>query len=93
MEAGDAERLVLHNWMYAGFLAGLFLLAIAPVLAAPVGLPLLLVYLLLPVYVLHQCGEHYDDRFRKFVNDLLAGGWEVLSTRQWWSSTWSACGW
>jgi len=42
----------LHNWMYAGFLAGLFLLAIAPVLAAPVGLPLLLVYLQLPVYML-----------------------------------------
>jgi hypothetical protein len=65
----------LHNWMYAGFLAGLFLLAIAPAFAAAVGLPLLLVYL----------EEHYDDRFRKFVNDLLAvdagsgghqrGGW------------------
>ena len=70
----------LHNWMYAGFLAGLFLLAVAPVFAAAVGLPLLLVYLQLPVYMLHQLEEHYDDRFRKFVNDLLAGGREVLST-------------
>ena len=70
----------LHNWMYAGFLAGLFLLAIAPIFAAAVGLPLLLVYLQLPVYMLHQLEEHYDDRFRKFVNDLLAGGREVLST-------------
>jgi len=70
----------LHNWMYAGFLAGLFLLAVAPIFAAAVGLPLLLVYLQLPVYMLHQLEEHYDDRFRKFVNDLLAGGREVLST-------------
>jgi hypothetical protein len=70
----------LHNWMYAGFLAGLFLLAVAPVFAAAVGSPLLLVYLQLPVYMLHQLEEHDDDRFRKFVNDLLAGGREVLST-------------
>src|SRR5262245_22838194 len=70
----------LHNWMYAGFLAGLFLLAVAPVFAAAVGLPLLLVYLQLPVYMLHELEEHDDDRFRKFVNDLLAGGREVLST-------------
>jgi uncharacterized protein with HXXEE motif len=70
----------LHNWMYAGFLAGLFLLAIAPIFAAAIGLPLLLVYLQLPVYMLHQLEEHYDDRFRTFVNDLLAGGREVLST-------------
>ena len=47
----------LHNWMYAGFLAGLFLLAVAPVFAAAVGLPLLLVYLQLPVYMLHQLEE------------------------------------
>jgi Protein of unknown function with HXXEE motif len=70
----------LHNWMYAGFLAGLFLLAIAPVFAAAVGLPLLFVYLQLPVYMLHQLEEHYDDRFRKYVNDLVAGGREALST-------------
>jgi Protein of unknown function with HXXEE motif len=70
----------LHNWMYAGFLAGLFLLAIAPVFAAAVGLPLVFVYLQLPVYMLHQLEEHYDDRFRKYVNDLVAGGREALST-------------
>jgi hypothetical protein len=70
----------LHNWMYAGFLAGLFLLAVAPVFAAAIGLPLLLVYLQLPVYMLHQLEEHYDDRFRKYVNDLVAGGREALST-------------
>jgi Protein of unknown function with HXXEE motif len=70
----------LHNWMYAGFLAGLFLLAVVPIFAAAIGLPLLLVYLQLPVYMLHQLEEHYDDRFRKYVNDFLAGGREALST-------------
>lgn len=31
-----------HNWMHAGFTAGLFLLAVTPIFARAVGLPLLL---------------------------------------------------
>lgn len=69
-----------RNWMNAGFIAGLFLLAIVPLLAGAWDLPLLLVYLLLPVYMLHQLEEHYGDRFRTFVNAHLAGGRDALTT-------------
>lgn len=70
-----------HNWMYAGLIAGLFLLAIAPLFAETFSLPLLLIYLQLPVYMLHQVEEHYHDRFRLFVNEAIAGGREALSTQ------------
>ncbi len=66
--------------MYGGFIASLFLLALAPVTAAPAGLAFVLVYLQLPIYMLHQLEEHRDDRFRRWVNDAIAGGREMLST-------------
>lgn len=69
-----------HNWMYGGFLAGLFLLVLTPVAAAPVGMAFVLVYLQLPIYMLHQLEEHHDDRFRRWINDAIAEGREMLST-------------
>jgi hypothetical protein len=70
----------LRNWMYAGLVAAVFLLAVLPVVSAGLNWPLIAVYLLLPVYMLHQVEEHHDDRFRKFVNEVMGGGREVLST-------------
>jgi hypothetical protein len=70
----------LHNWMYGGFIAGLFLLAIVPIVGEDLGGPLLAVYLQLPIYMLHQLEEHADDRFRRVVNALMAGGREALTT-------------
>ncbi len=67
------------NWVYGGFLAGLMLLALTPVLARDWPLPLLLIWLQLPVYMLHQYEEHDDDRFCRSVNATIGGGKEVLS--------------
>lgn len=69
-----------RNWMYTGIVAAAFLLALAPVIAGRLELALLAVYLLLPVYQLHQLEEHYHDRFRRFANTVLAGGREALTT-------------
>lgn len=69
------------NWMNAGTIAGLFLLAIVPVVAADMSPALLAVYLQLPVYMLHQLEEHTGDRFRRYVNETMAGGTEALTTR------------
>jgi Protein of unknown function with HXXEE motif len=66
--------------MYAGAIAGLFLLALIPLLVGAWSLPLLLIYLQLPIYLLHQVEEHHGDRFRQFVNDHIAGGREALTT-------------
>jgi hypothetical protein len=69
-----------RNWMYAGLVAGLFLLALVPLLVGAWSLPLLLVYLQLPICLLHQVEEHHGDRFRQFVNDNIAGGLPALTT-------------
>ena len=69
-----------QNWMYAGLVAGLFLLALVPLLVGAWSLPLLMVYLQLPIYLFHQVEEHHGDRFRQFVNDNIAGGLPALTT-------------
>jgi hypothetical protein len=69
-----------RNWMNAGVITGLFLLALVPLLAGSWSLPLLLVYLQLPIYMLHQLEEHHGDRFRQFVNEHIAHGLPALTT-------------
>ena len=69
-----------RNWMHAGFVAGLFLIAVLPLFAGAFDWALVLVYLQLPVYMLHQLEEHQGDRFRRFVNERLAGGRDALTT-------------
>ena len=69
-----------RNWMYGGAFAGVFLLALVPLLVGAWSLPLLLVYLQLPIYLIHQVEEHHADRFRQFVNDNIAGGLPALTT-------------
>ena len=72
------NRLVSY-WVYGGFLAAFLLLGLMPAFTRTWELPLILVFLQLPVYMLHQLEEHDDDRFRRFINDLIGGGREVLS--------------
>ena len=67
------------DWVYGGFLAGLLLIGLLPILAHDWALPMLFVFLQLPSYMLHQYEEHDSDRFRKFVNENLGGGAELLS--------------
>ena len=69
-----------HYWVYGGSLAGLLLLVLMPVLASGWPIALTMVFLQLPVYMLHQYEEHDDDRFRQFFNRVLFGGREVLSS-------------
>lgn len=71
--------LLRDNWVYGGFLAALMLLALTPVLASGWPLALLLIWLQLPAYMLHQYEEHYADRFRLFINATIGGGKDVLS--------------
>ena len=70
-------RLIAH-WVYGGFLAGLLLLLLAPVLVHSWPAPLAATFLCLPVYMVHQYEEHDNDRFRQFVNRQIGRG-EVLS--------------
>ncbi len=73
-------RLMLH-WVYGGTLAGLLLLVLAPLLLAGWPAGQAAAFLALPVYMLHQYEEHDDDRFRRFVNEVMARGAEALTIR------------
>lgn len=72
------QRLVA-NWVYGGFLCAFLLLGLLPVVARSWPLATTLVFLLTPVYMLHQFEEHDNDRFRLFLNRLWGNGREIMS--------------
>ena len=71
------DRLVKY-WVYGGALAGVLLLALLPVINAGWPLALVLVYLQMPVYMLHQFEEHDNDRFHHVINEMIGHGRDVL---------------
>lgn len=56
-------------------------IALLPMLWNAWSLPVLLIYLHGPAYMIHQVEEHWDDRFRQFANSKMFGGREVLTTK------------
>jgi len=70
---------LITNWVYGGFLAGLLLLMLAPVVVHDWPPSLVATFLCLPVYMLHQYEEHDNDRFRLFINKTVGEGRDVLS--------------
>ncbi|HVV92216.1 MAG TPA: HXXEE domain-containing protein [Hyphomicrobiales bacterium] len=74
-----AGRLYAY-WVYGGVLAGIMLLALMPLFAAGGwSVAFTSVFLLLPLYMLHQYEEHDADRFRLWINRTIGGGAEVLT--------------
>jgi hypothetical protein len=70
---------LIANWVYGGFLAGLLLLLLTPVLMHSVPAAVVATFLCLPVYMVHQYEEHDNDRFRLFVNQRIGKGRVGLS--------------
>lgn len=66
-------------WMYGGFLAGIMLLTLMPLLASGWSTTFTAIFVLLPIYMLHQYEEHDGDRFRLYVNRTVGNGAEVLT--------------
>jgi len=69
------------RWPGAAGLAGGILLLLAPAVWWLGGAVAFWIFLMLPVYMLHQVEEHAGDRFREFVNREVGHGVEVLSRR------------
>ncbi len=67
------------QWPAAALFAAAFLLALLPLFAVQAGATMALVYAQLPIYMLHQGEEHAGDRFRLYINRVLAGGREALT--------------
>jgi hypothetical protein len=67
------------RWVAAsGFMAGA-LLALVPLFGTALALPLLLIFLCSPAYMIHQVEEHTHDRFRSFFNQRIFGGRNALT--------------
>jgi hypothetical protein len=73
------ERWLNEHWVPAALCIAIALIVLLPVLAMRWNSAWLLIYVLLPVYMLHQVEEHTGDRFRRFVNEKVFGGTEGLS--------------
>jgi len=79
-DVSSVKSYVETHWVAAALFMGIALL-----LLVPVGVPggdraLLLVYLASPIYMLHQVEEHLGDRFRTYINGVVFGGVEALTT-------------
>jgi hypothetical protein len=76
---------MVKSYLAAHWVAGALFMALALLLLLPAGIPggdraVLLVYLASPIYMLHQVEEHFGDRFRRYVNQMVFGGVEALTT-------------
>jgi hypothetical protein len=76
----DPKTWLANHWVAAAGFMALALLALLPLIQAAYALPLVLIFLHSPAYMLHQVEEHAGDRFRTFVNQRVFGGRDALST-------------
>jgi Protein of unknown function with HXXEE motif len=67
------------QWPYAALFTAAFLFALLPFIAGGAGGLLALVFVQLPIYMLHQWEEHAGDRFRMYANRVIGGGREALT--------------
>lgn len=67
------------QWPGACLFAAAVLLLVTPVWLSVAGAALALVWLQLPLYMVHEFEEHIGDRFRKYMNQNVAGGCEALT--------------
>ena len=81
------------QWPLATLVAACFLLALVPLIAIQSGMPLALIFLQLPLYMLHQGEEHVGDRFRGYINRIIGRGQVALTPRQHFGSTSWGSGW
>lgn len=70
---------ILDNWSRMALPFAVLMLGSLPVFLTGGNLPLVLLYTLLPVYMIHQYEEHAHGRFVEFFDSTIGGGREVLT--------------
>lgn len=67
------------QWPAAALFTSVFLLVLTPLVFQSTGLGLTLLYVQLPIYMIHQWEEHRGDRFRLYINQTIGDGREALT--------------
>ncbi|MBA3825949.1 MAG: HXXEE domain-containing protein [Ktedonobacterales bacterium] len=70
---------LLVNWSRSGVLIAAILGLLIPFFHAGMPLPTLLVFLHLPMYMVHQYEEHAHGAFKAYINREIGRGKEVLT--------------
>jgi hypothetical protein len=70
---------VVENWSRMALPFAVLALVSLPVFSGGRNVPLVLLYTLLPVYMIHQYEEHAHGRFVEFFNETVGRGREVLT--------------
>ncbi len=70
---------VIENWSRMALPFAVLALVSLPIFSGGKNLPLVLLYTLLPVYMIHQYEEHAHGRFVEFFNETEGRGREVLT--------------
>jgi hypothetical protein len=68
---------MLDNWARMSLPLAVLLLCSLPVFLTAKNIPLILLYTMLPVYMIHQYEEHAHGKFVAFVNSVVGKGYEV----------------
>lgn len=69
----------LENWSRASLITGVALLAVGPFLLKGLMWPLFLVFLQLPLYMIHQYEEHARGAFRAFIHHWIGHDRDALT--------------
>lgn len=70
---------VVENWSRMALPFAVLALVSLPIFSGGGNVPLILLYTLLPVYMIHQYEEHAHGRFVEFFNETVGRGREVLT--------------
>ena len=70
---------VVENWSRMALPFAVLALVSLPIFSGGGNVPLVLLYTLLPVYMIHQYEEHAHGRFVEFFNETVGRGHEVLT--------------
>lgn len=70
---------IVENWVYGGSVSAVVWLFFGLVAFRDAPLALILLFLHLPIYQVHQLEEHDQDRFRLYMNRVMGRGFEVLT--------------
>jgi hypothetical protein len=69
----------IQNWSRASLLSAALLLLFSPFLYDSLGIIGFLIFLQLPLYLIHQYEEHGRGAFKAFANQMIGGGKDLLN--------------